>query len=189
MHWRRRRRPAGGGGAGGAGGAGAAGGERSGGTGSEGEAGSGCGGVARHRKKAFRHCKVDEHGRVSLGEGKQRKMNAGKTSVDCSGGGWVESPGVHTPSPSTNKEHNCYSWIHSTCPSSTDQYRVLESLPTSQKYNLGRTLWALLSIYSLHSHENSKACGSFCQQVHKWLLNLQKAFDCVEPWGILLGVL
>lgn len=81
----------------------AAGGERSGGTGSEDEARSGCGGVARHRKKACPHCRASGHGMVSLGEGRQRKMNAGKTSVGCSGDGWVESPGVHTPSPSTKE--------------------------------------------------------------------------------------
>ncbi len=59
-----------------------AGGERSGGTGSAGEAGSECGGVARHRKKACHRCKGGGRGTVSL-EGRQRKMNAGKTWAGC----------------------------------------------------------------------------------------------------------
>lgn len=70
------------------------------------------------------------------------------------------------------------------------KYRSVQGVGKfAHKFTLGRTTWALLNICCLHSHENSKACGSFSQQVHKWLLDLQKAFDCVEPWGILFGVL
>lgn len=59
-----------------------AGGERSGGTGSAGAAGSGCGGAARRRKKACRRCRGGGREMASL-EGRQRKMNAGKTSAGC----------------------------------------------------------------------------------------------------------
>ncbi len=86
------------------------GGERSGGTGSAGAAGSGCGGPAPRRKKACRRCRGGGHETESLEE-RQRKMNAGKTWAGCRGGGWVENPEVHTPSPSAEQQtHN--SWNH-----------------------------------------------------------------------------
>lgn len=60
-----------------------AGGERSGGTGSAGVAGNGCGEAAQRKKTACHHCRGGGHGKASLEEVRQRRMNAGKTWAGC----------------------------------------------------------------------------------------------------------